>query len=202
MKKILVAFTLLLAAFSSTCVQAKKPKLEKGLYAEIQTSRGKILIKLEFEKAPLTVANFVGLAEGKIKNSAKAEGVPYYDGLKFHRVIANFMIQGGDPQGNGTGGPGYSFKDEFVPEFRFSGPGILAMANSGPATNGSQFFITHKETPWLNDRHTIFGHLISGQDVVNAVQQNETIEKIKIIRKGRPAKKFKADKVFEELRNK
>lgn len=202
MKKIILAFTFLAAVLSSISVEAKKPKLEKGLYAEIQTSKGKILIKLEFEKTPLTVANFVGLAEGKIKNTAKAEGVPYYDGLKFHRVIANFMIQGGDPLGNGTGGPGYSFKDEFLPEFRFTGPGILAMANSGPATNGSQFFITHKETGWLNDRHTIFGFVVTGQEVVNAIQQDDVIEKIKIIRKGRPAKKFKADKVFEELRKK
>lgn len=191
-----------MAVFSSISVLAKKPKLEKGLYAEMKTSKGVILLKLEFEKTPLTVANFVGLAEGKIKNTAKAEGVPYYDGLKFHRVIANFMIQGGDPLGNGTGGPGYAFKDECLPEFRFTGPGILAMANAGPKTNGSQFFITHKETPWLNDRHTIFGHVITGQEVVNAIQQDDVIEKVKIIRKGRPAKKFKAEKVFEELKNK
>jgi cyclophilin family peptidyl-prolyl cis-trans isomerase len=202
MKKIIVALTLLVTVFSSISVQAKKPKLEKGLYAEIQTNKGKILLKLAFEKTPLTVANFVGLAEGKIKNSAKAVGVPYYDGLKFHRVISDFMIQGGDPLGNGTGGPGYAFGDEFLPEFRFTGPGILAMANAGPKTNGSQFFITHKETPWLNDRHTIFGHVVTGQDIVNTIQQNDVIEKVKIIRKGRPAKKFKAEKVFEELRNK
>lgn len=202
MKKLITACTLLLAVFSVISAQAKKPKLEKGLYAEIQTTKGNILIRLEFEKTPLTVANFVGLAEGKIKNSAKAEGVPFYDGLKFHRVIANFMIQGGDPMGNGMGGPGYAFRDEFLPEFRFTGPGILAMANSGPATNGSQFFITHKETSWLNDRHTIFGHVVTGQEVVNAIAQDDVIQKVKIIRKGRPAKKFKAEKVFEDLRNK
>lgn len=200
MKKVLLALTILFVALSGNA--AKKPKLEKGLYAEIETSKGKILIKLEFEKTPLTVANFVGLAEGKIKNTAKAEGIPYFDGLTFHRVIANFMIQGGDPQGNGMGGPGYSFKDEFVPEFKFTGPGILAMANAGPATNGSQFFITHVATPWLDNKHTIFGHLISGQDVVNAIQQGDKIISVKIIRKGRPAKKFKAAKVFEELKNK
>ena len=198
MKKIIFAFTFLLIA-AGAFAKAKKPKLEKGLYAEITTNRGVILLQLEFEKVPLTTANFVGLAEGRIHNTAKPDGTPFYDGLKFHRVIANFMIQGGDPAGNGTGGPGYKFKDEFVPEFKFSGPGILAMANAGPGTNGSQFFITHVATPWLDGHHTIFGHVISGQDIVNATQQGDTIEHIRIIRKGKKAKKFKADKVFAEL---
>ncbi len=177
----------------------KKPKLEKGLYAEMKTSKGVILIQLEFEKTPLTVANFVGLAEGKITNSAKKAGEPFYNGLKFHRVIKDFMIQGGDPAGNGTGGPGYKFKDEIVAELKHTGPGILSMANSGPKTNGSQFFITHKETPWLNGKHTVFGHVISGQDVVDAIVQGDTIESVKIIRKGKPAKKFDAAKIFAEL---
>lgn len=202
MNKVFLAFTLLLAGVVGLSAKEKKPKLEKGLYAEIQTTKGNILIKLDYDKAPLTVANFVGLAEGKIKNSAKAEGVPYYDGLKFHRVIADFMIQGGDPLGNGQGGPGYQFKNEIVPDFKFTGPGIMAMANAGPNTNGSQFFITHKETPWLNGGYSIFGHLVSGQDVVNAIQQGDTMNHIKIIRKGKEAKKFKADVVFEELRSK
>lgn len=201
MKKTLIAITLLFMTFGSEAQFWKKSKLEKGLYAEIETSKGKILLMLEFEKTPLTVANFVGLAEGKIKNTARNIGVPFYDSLKFHRVIADFMIQGGDPKGSGMGGPGYAFKDEFVPELQFTGPGILAMANSGKATNGSQFFITHKETSWLNNRHTIFGHVINGQDIVNAIQQGDMILHIKIIRKGRPAKKFNAGKVFKELSN-
>lgn len=177
----------------------KKKKLEPGMYALIQTNKGEILLQLEFEKTPLTVANFVGLAEGKIPNKAKPDGTPFYDGLKFHRVIKDFMIQGGDPNGNGTGGPGYKFKDECRDDLKHTGPGILSMANAGPGTNGSQFFITHKETPWLDGKHTVFGHVIEGQNVVNAIAQNDVIEKIKIIRKGKPAKKFNALKTFNEL---
>jgi peptidyl-prolyl cis-trans isomerase A (cyclophilin A) len=192
-------FFVTLAVLALTLTGYAEPKLEKGLYAEIETNRGKILVQLEFEKTPLTVANFVGLSEGKIKNTAKAEKKPFYDSLLFHRVIPSFMIQGGDPLGNGTGGPGYTFKDEFVPDLKFTGPGILAMANAGPGTNGSQFFITHVATPWLDQHHTIFGHVISGQEVVNAIVQGDMILHIKIIRKGKPAKKFKADKVFAEL---
>ena len=205
MKKLLVALLVLVTAVSVAQAKEKKPKkvkLTEGLYAEMKTTRGIILLRLAMDSVPLTVANFVGLVEGKIKNTAKAEGVPYYDSLKFHRVIAKFMIQGGDPQGNGQGGPGYSFKDEFVPQYRFTGPGILAMANAGAATNGSQFFITHVATPWLDNRHTIFGFVVTGQDVVDAVQQGDYIVKVKIIRKGKKAKKFNAAKVFEELRAK
>lgn len=171
-----------------------------GMFAEFQTSKGKIVVRLEFEKTPITVANFVALAEGKNNfiTDEKLKGKPFYDGLKFHRVIKDFMIQGGDPAGNGSGGSGYSFKDEIVPEFVFDKAGILAMANSGPATNSSQFFITHKETPWLNGKHTIFGYVISGQDVVNNIAQDDVIQKISILRKGNAAKNFDAPKIFAD----
>ena len=203
MKKLLVTLLVLVTAVSvAEAKKSKKPKLTDGLYAEMQTTRGTILLRLAMDSIPMTVANFVGLAEGKIKNTAKADGVHYFDSLKFHRVIAKFMIQGGDPLGNGQGGPGYSFKDEFVPQYRFTGPGILAMANAGAGTNGSQFFITHVATPWLDNRHTIFGFVVTGQDVVDAVQQGDYIVKVKIIRKGKKAKKFNAAKGFEELRAK
>ncbi len=203
MKKLLVTLLVLVTAVSvAEAKKSKKPKLTNGLYAEMQTTRGTILLRLAMDSIPMTVANFVGLAEGKIKNTAKADGVHYFDSLKFHRVIAKFMIQGGDPLGNGQGGPGYSFKDEFVPQYRFTGPGILAMANAGAGTNGSQFFITHVATPWLDNRHTIFGFVVTGQDVVDAVQQGDYIVKVKIIRKGKKAKKFNAAKVFDELRAK
>lgn len=168
-----------------------------GLFAELQTSKGKIVLQLEFEKTPITVANFVSLAEGKNESVKKElQGKPFYDGLKFHRVIENFMIQGGDPLGTGSGDPGYKFTDE-VSDLIHDKAGILSMANSGPKTNGSQFFITHKETPWLDGKHTVFGHVVEGLDVVNAIAQNDIIEKVTIIKKGKAAKRFKADKVFK-----
>ncbi len=174
-------------------------KLPDGLYAELETSKGKILLQLEYEKTPVTVANFVSLAEGKnTMVSEKFSGKPFYNGLKFHRVIADFMIQGGDPDGNGSGGPGYKFKDEFLPELKMDKAGVLAMANAGPGTNGSQFFITHKETNYLNGRHTVFGHVVTGQEVVNKIAQNDEIIKVSIIRVGAKAKKFDAPKVFKD----
>lgn len=173
----------------------------EGIFAEMETSKGKVTLVLEYQKTPITVANFIALAEGTntIVNE-KYKGKPFYDGLKFHRVIADFMIQGGDPLGNGSGDPGYKFKDEFT-DLSHSGPGILSMANSGPGTNGSQFFITHKATPWLDQptkKHTVFGHVISGQDVVDKIAQDDVINKVTIVRKGADAKKFDAAKVFAD----
>ncbi len=173
---------------------------KEGIFADIETSKGKIGVVLEYKKTPITVANFISLAEGKntyiVEDRLKNK--PFYDGLKFHRVIKDFMIQGGDPAGNGQGGPGYNFKDEFDPTLVHDQGGILSMANSGPTTNGSQFFITHKETPWLNGKHTIFGHSVTGMAVINAIAQDDVIKSVKIIRKGADAKAFDAVKVFND----
>ncbi|MBC7861350.1 MAG: peptidylprolyl isomerase [Bacteroidia bacterium] len=171
---------------------------EDGLYAHLATSKGDIFLALEMKKTPMTVANFVGLAEGKIKNDKKAAGVPYYDGLKFHRVIPNFMIQGGCPSGTGSGGPGYDFSDEIDSSLKHTGPGILSMANAGPGTNGSQFFITHVKTDWLDGKHTVFGHVLQGQDVVDKIAGNDLLKNVIILRKGKEAEAFDAAKVFEE----
>jgi len=178
----------------ATAVQGAKnePAMADGLYAKFITSKGNILCMLEFEKCPATVANFVGLAEGT-KNSNKPKGTRFYDGLKFHRVIPNFMIQCGCPEGTGRGDPGYRFPDEIDSSLRHTCPGILSMANSGPDTNGSQFFITHVATPWLDGKHTVFGHVVQGQDVVNAITTGTVLLKVEIIRVGAKAKAFKTD---------
>lgn len=180
----------------------KTPAAIEGIFATIATNKGDIVLELAYQKAPVTVANFIALAEGKntFVTDDKLKGKPFFDGLKFHRVIKDFMIQGGDPSGNGSGGPGYAFKDEFT-DLKHNKPGILSMANSGPTTNGSQFFITHKETPWLDGKHTIFGHVTEGMNIVNSIAQNDVITKITIVRKGALAKKFDAPKVFADYFN-
>jgi peptidyl-prolyl cis-trans isomerase A (cyclophilin A) len=174
--------------------------LPEGIYAEFETDKGVILIKLHHNATPMTVANFVGLAEGTIKNEAKELGTPYFDGLTFHRVIDNFMIQGGDPQGTGQGGPGYNFEDEIVDSLKHDGPGVLSMANAGPNTNGSQFFITHVETPWLDGKHTVFGRVMHGQEVVDSIVQGDLMNEVKIIRVGKDAENFDAESVFSDAR--
>jgi len=179
--------------------------LGDGLFAQITTNRGDIVVRLEYQRAPLTVCNFVALAEGTMDN---ARGRHYYDGLVFHRVISkangdpqDFMIQGGCPQGTGRGGPGYSFPDEINPALKHDRPGVLSMANAGPGTNGSQFFITIVPTPHLDGRHTVFGYVVQGQNIVNTTRQGDKIERITIIRNGADANAFKADQEnFDRLR--
>lgn len=206
LKKTIIAG--LMALFALTACTAAGPKGKamealkgkEGVFAVLETEKGTIVLNLFYKETPLTVSNFVGLAEGTLD---AAKGKPYYNGLKFHRVIADFMIQGGDPLGNGTGGPGYKFADEFVEGYIFDKPGKLAMANSGANTNGSQFFITHVPTDWLNYKHTIFGEVLAGQDVVNAVAQDDTIKSLTIVRQGKDAEAFKVtQKSFDELKTK
>ena len=184
MRRLLVIFTLLFSTFSIA-------NLDDGIYAHLTTSKGEIIVQLAYQKAPLTVTNFIALSEGT-KVSNKELGTPFYDGLVFHRVIDEFMIQGGDPKGNGTGGPGYMFADEFS-DLIHDRPGILSMANSGPNTNGSQFFITHVPTPWLDGKHSVFGSVVEGMDVVNSVKQGDILEAVRIERVGEEANQFAAN---------
>ena len=196
LKKIFTGLAIVLTLISNVACSPKGNNMDiealkgkEGVFAVLDTEKGQIVLELFYKQTPMTVTNFVGLAEGTLD---AAKGKPFYDGIKFHRVIADFMIQGGDPQGNGTGGPGYKFEDEFVDGLIFDKPGKLAMANSGANTNGSQFFITHVPTDWLNYKHTIFGQVVTGQDVVDAVAQNDTIKSLKIVRLGADAEKFTA----------
>jgi len=184
MRVLLVVFSLL---FSSISFATNN----NGIYAYLQTNKGIIIVELAYKKAPLTVINFIALSEGT-KKSNKDIGVPFYDDLSFHRVIDDFMIQGGDPKGDGTGGPGYRFADEFT-DLMHDKPGVLSMANSGPATNGSQFFITHVPTPWLDGKHTVFGQVVEGMDVVNSIQKDDTLVAVQIERIGDDANKFIAN---------
>ena len=193
---------------SATSCQDKYPDLEDGLYAEIITTKGTMITQLYYDRTPITVANFVSLSEGTNTNvDSTFKEKKYYNGLTFHRVMKDFMVQGGDPNANGSGGPGYVFKDEFDSELKHDSTGVLSMANPGPNSNGSQFFITFKATPWLNNRHSVFGKLVKGKDVLMAIGEVETVPKdkpkediviqeINIIRKGKAAKKFDAPSVF------
>ena len=170
--------------------------MNEGLYAKFNTSKGVILVNLEYQKTPGTVGNFVALAQGNLENSVKKQGDPYYNGLNFHRVIPDFMIQGGCPLGTGTGNPGYKFEDEFHPDLKHDRPGILSMANAGPGTNGSQFFITHIPTDWLDGKHTVFGNVVEGQDVVNTITQGDVLETLEILAIGADAEAFQAVEAF------
>ena len=192
-------FILLISILTlNSCNMNNYSDLSDGLYADLETSKGNIILELYYEQVPTTVSNFVALAEGNHPVvDDQHEGKRYYDGLKFHRVIENFMIQGGDPTGTGSGGPGYQFDDEFNEELKHDGPGVLSMANAGPGTNGSQFFITHVETPWLDGKHSIFGKVNSGQDVVDEIEQDDIIKTVKVVRIGEAAKSFNAPKNFE-----
>lgn len=200
----LVKFTILiLSLLVVSCKPAKYADLPDGLYANMETNKGDILLKLEFQIAPITVANFVSLADGSNKFVTDSlKGKPYYNGLLFHRVVKDFIVQGGDPLANGTGYPGYKFADEFSTDkegnliLKHTGSGILSMANSGPNSNGSQFFITLNETPWLDNLHTVFGQVIKGQNVLDSIAKNDTIKNVEIIKIGRAAKSFKGSKVF------
>ncbi len=198
---LVIALTVLPAL--TAAAQTSAADLDPGLYARIETNRtvegtSSILLQLEYEKAPMTVINFVGLAQGTLDHN-RDDAQRFYDGLTFHRVIDDFMIQGGDPQGTGRGGPGYRFPDEFDSTLRHDRPGILSMANAGPNTNGSQFFITHVPTPWLDDRHTVFGHVVQGQEVVDAIRQGDRMNRVEIIRVGEAAEAFETDQTaFEE----
>ena len=204
MKKIFSALFVLFSIMF-TCYAGGKEvsdvlKGKEGVFAVMDVTQGTIVLELYYDKTPLTVTNFVGLAEGTL-NAAK--GKPFYDGLTFHRVINNFMIQGGDPKGTGAGGPGYKFADEIVDNLKFTGAGILAMANAGAGTNGSQFFITHVKTDWLDGKHTIFGKVLEGQDVVDKTKQGDKIKKLTIVRQGDKAKAFTATQAdFDRLAQK
>ena len=196
-KKILLLLVVISSLYSC---KEDNSNLPDGLYAKIETNKGDIIVKLDFEKAPITVANYVTLAEGKNEfiTNDNLKNRPFFDGLKFHRVIKDFMIQTGDPLGTGSGDTGYKFKDEFT-DLNFDNAGVLAMANNGPTTNSSQFFITHVPTPWLQGKHTIFGHVVeNGMDNVNKIEQEDYIKKVTIIRNGEAAKKFNAVKIFND----
>jgi peptidylprolyl isomerase len=182
-----VAAVCMLAALIVSC---KKSDLPAGLFARLVTAKGDIVLQLEYEKAPLTVGNFVGLAEGKLDAS---KGKKYFDGLSFHRVVPDFVIQSGDPKNDGTGGPGYEFPNEIAADLKYDAEGVVGMANAGPNTNGSQFFITMKAVPQLDGGYSIFGKVVKGMDVVKKIVQGDKITKVEIVRNGHAARAFKTD---------
>ena len=194
-------YFLIILIINFSCNMSQKNNNDT-IYASIETSKGTIKANLYYDLTPVTVANFISLAEGENKEvSEQYKGKKYYNGITFHRVIPDFMIQGGDPTGTGSGSPGYTFKDEFIDELKHNSAGILSMANAGPATNGSQFFITHKETPWLDGVHTVFGKVVDGQEIVDKIEQGDSIINIEIIRDGSSAKRFNAPKIFSNIKN-
>jgi cyclophilin family peptidyl-prolyl cis-trans isomerase len=181
-------------------ISASGAELPDGIYAKFDTNKGEIVVRLFHKRTPITVGNFVGLAEGTMPwkdQSGKEKTSAFYDGLVFHRVIPDFMVQGGDPLGTGTGGPGYQFPDEFHKELTHDKPGILSMANAGPGTNGSQFFITHVPTPWLDNRHSVFGEVVTGMEVVNKIEGGDKIKTLTVLRIGKEAKSFDALAAFK-----
>ena len=210
-RSILFVMTIILTL--SSCKSSKRAELGDGIFADIKTSMGDLVVKLEYKQTPITVASFISLAEGEspyVKEEYK--GKRYFDGIIFHRVMKDFMIQGGDPTGTGTGSPGYKFKDEFNDSLTHHKAGILSMANSGPVTNGSQFFITHKETPWLNGKHTVFGEVLEGMNVLDSIANVQTspspqpdkpvtdvvMNTVEIIRNGKEARKFDAVQIMTD----
>ncbi len=184
---------------ASTCAAAAEVPTRDGLYAVMETAKGPLVCELFFRDAPLTAMSFAGLAEGTIGNTFRKPGEPFFDGLTFHRVVKDFVVQGGDPKGDGEGGPGYSFQDEFAPQLRHDRTGMLSMANDGPNTNGSQFFITLRDTNRLNYLHSVFGRVVSGQDVVDQIAQGDKIDSVKIVRVGAAAKAFQTDVIAFEV---
>jgi peptidyl-prolyl cis-trans isomerase A (cyclophilin A) len=208
MKKRTTLFTLLgLALLVASCGNPYKEliktnNLPDGLYAYMETTKGDIILDLAYDKAPLTVANFAGLAEGVIENTAFELGKPYYDGLKFHRVVPGFVIQGGDPQGTGMGGPGYKFRQEIHEDLKHDSEGVLAMANAGPNTNGSQFYITLNATPHLDGGYNVFGKVFKGMDVVKNIKAGDVMKSVKIIRVGKAVKKYDPKAEFEKWKDK
>ena len=202
---------LLAVAFSAfACQKEQYPDLKDGIYAEFKTNKGTFVAELFYKATPITVANFVSLAEGNNQMvDSSYKGKKYFNGLTFHRVIKDFMIQGGDPEGTGQGGPGYKFPDEFNDSLVHDSKGILSMANAGPGTNGSQFFITLKETPFLNNKHSVFGEIVQGQEIVDSIgsvktaqrdkpEEDVIMQEVNIIRKGEDAKSFDAPMVFKQ----